>query len=108
MVKILKKTDTVFHCAALQECNLQFLDPIKYEINNTLGIINILKASVDNGVRRFVYSASSSAYGSDTKKLPSKEESDKPNPISPYANQKYYGELCCKMFSKFIILKVFL
>ena len=45
-----------------------------------------------------MYSASSSAYGS-TKKLPSKEL-DKPNPISPYANQKYYGELCCKMFSK--------
>ena len=58
----------------------------------------MLKCSVDMDVRRFVYSASSSAYGS-TNKLPSKE-SDKPNPISPYANQKYYGELCCKMFSK--------
>ena len=60
--------------------------------------MNMLKCSVDMDIRRFVYSASSSAYGS-TKKLPSKEL-DKPNPISPYANQKYYGELCCKMFSK--------
>jgi UDP-glucose 4-epimerase len=49
-------------------------------------------------VRRLVYSASSSAYGP-TDTLPSKE-SDPVNPISPYANQKYYGELCCKMFSE--------
>ncbi|MEL1224654.1 MAG: NAD-dependent epimerase/dehydratase family protein [Candidatus Neomarinimicrobiota bacterium] len=95
---VLDKCDTVFHCAALARVQPSILNPIKYEINNTLGIMNILKCSVEMGVRRFVYSASSSAYGS-TKKLPSKEL-DKPNPISPYANQKYYGELCCKMFSK--------
>ena len=95
---VLEKCDTVFHCAALARVQPSILNPIKYEINNTIGIMNMLKCSVDMGVRRFVYSASSSAYGS-TKKLPSKEL-DKPNPISPYANQKYYGELCCKMFSK--------
>ena len=95
---VLDKCDTVFHCAALARVQPSILNPIKYELNNTIGIMNMLKCSVDMGVRRFVYSASSSAYGS-TKKLPSKE-SDKPNPISPYANQKYYGELCCKMFSK--------
>ena len=95
---ILFKCDTVFHCAALARVQPSIINPIKYEVNNTLGIMNMLKCSVDMEVRRFVYSASSSAYGS-TKKLPSKE-SDKPNPISPYANQKYYGELCCKMFSK--------
>ena len=95
---ILDKCDTVFHCAALARVQPSILNPIKYELNNTIGIMNMLKCSVDMDVRRFVYSASSSAYGS-TKKLPSKE-SDKPNPISPYANQKYYGELCCKMFSK--------
>ena len=95
---VLDKCDTVFHCAALARVQPSILNPIKYELNNTIGIMNMLKCSVDMDVRRFVYSASSSAYGS-TKKLPSKE-SDKPNPISPYANQKYYGELCCKMFSK--------
>ena len=96
--KVLDKCDTVFHCAALARVQPSIINPIKYEKNNTIGIMNMLKCSEDRGVRRFVYSASSSAYGS-TKKLPSKE-SDKPNPISPYANQKYYGELCCKMFSK--------
>ena len=96
--KVLDKCDTVFHCAALARVQPSIINPIKYEKNNTIGIMNMLKCSEHMGVRRFVYSASSSAYGS-TKKLPSKE-SDKPNPISPYANQKYYGELCCKMFSK--------
>lgn len=96
--KVLDKCDTVFHCAALARVQPSILNPIKYEINNTLGNMNMLKCSVDMDVRRFVYSASSSAYGS-TKKLPSKEL-DTSNPISPYANQKYYGELCCKMFSK--------
>ena len=95
---VIKNTDTVFHCAALARVQPSLIDPIKYEMNNTIGLVNMLKSSVDKNVRRFVYSASSSAYGS-TDKLPSKE-SDKPNPISPYANQKYYGELCCKMFSK--------
>ena len=84
--KVLDKCDTVFHCAALARVQPSILNPIKYELNNTIGIMNMLKCSVDMDVRRFVYSASSSAYGS-TKKLPSKE-SDKPNPISPYANQK--------------------
>lgn len=90
--------DTIFHCAALARVQPSIIDPIKYEVNNTLGLMNVLKAATDKKVRRLVYSASSSAYGP-TDKLPSLE-TDLPNPISPYANQKYYGELCCKMFSK--------
>jgi UDP-glucose 4-epimerase len=94
---VLQSTEIVFHCAALARVQPSILDPIKYEVNNTIGTINMLKCAVDMEVRRVVYSASSSVYGP-TKKLPSKE-SDSPNPISPYANQKYYGELYCKMFS---------
>ena len=90
--------DTIFHCAALARVQPSIIDPLKYEVNNTLGLMNVLKAATDKKVRRLVYSASSSAYGP-TDKLPSLE-TDLPNPISPYANQKYYGELCCKMFSK--------
>jgi nucleoside-diphosphate-sugar epimerase len=94
---ILKKVDTVFHCAALARVQPSIIDPLKYELNNTIGLMNVLKTSVDMKVRRFIYSASSSAYGP-SDKLPSKE-SEPVNPISPYASQKYYGELCCKMFS---------
>tara|TARA_Y100000768_G_scaffold295158_1_gene229010 strand:- start:6165 stop:7064 length:900 start_codon:yes stop_codon:yes gene_type:complete len=94
--KILFDVDTVFHLAALARVQPSILNPIKYELNNSIGIVNMLKSSEEMNVRRFVYSSSSSVYGP-TKKLPSLE-SDLPNPISPYANQKYYGELCCKMF----------
>ena len=95
---ILEEVDTVFHCAALARVQPSIDKPLEYEINNTIGIINMLKCSADMKVNRFIYSASSSAYGP-TNKLPS-IETDSINPISPYANQKYYGELCCKMFSK--------
>lgn len=96
--EIFSDADTVFHCAASARVQPSILNPIKFEKNNTIGLINSLKCSVDSNVRRFIYSASSSAYGP-TDKLPSKE-TDNVNPISPYAAQKYYGEVVCKMFSK--------
>jgi nucleoside-diphosphate-sugar epimerase len=51
-----------------------------------------------SGVKRVVYSASSSAYG-DAKKLPT-SETEPTNPLSPYGLQKYVGEQYCKMFSE--------
>lgn len=94
---ILKNCNGVFHLAALARVQESIENPLHFEKNNTLSTINILKACADVGVKRLVYSASSSAYG-DTLKLPSVED-DPINPISPYAMQKYYGEVCCKTFS---------
>ena len=94
---VLKKCDGVFHLAALPRVQESIENPILFEKNNTLSTINILKACADEKIKIVVYSASSSAYGN-TDKLPSKED-DPVNPISPYAMQKYYGEVCCKMFS---------
>ena len=96
--KILIGTDTIFHCAAVARVQPSIQNPIHYEKNNTIGLVNFLKAAVDSKVKRFIYSASSSAYGP-TEKLPS-IETDPVNPISPYAAQKYYGEVTCKMFSE--------
>ena len=96
--KVLNGCDAVFHCAASARVQPSIADPINYEKNNTIGLINILKTAVDLNVRRFIYSASSSAYGS-TDQLPS-HENDLTNPISPYASQKYYGEITCRMFSE--------
>jgi nucleoside-diphosphate-sugar epimerase len=96
--EVICSAEVIFHCAALARVQPSIIDPVKYEVNNTLGTINILKCAADMEVKRVVYSASSSVYGR-AEKLPSKE-SDIVNPISPYANQKFYGELCCKMFSK--------
>ncbi len=96
--KIIKGCDGIFHLAALPRVQESIKNPILFEKNNTLSTINILKAATDMNVKRLVYSASSSAYGN-TKKLPS-TETDPVNPMSPYAMQKYYGEICCKTFSK--------
>lgn len=94
---ILLGSDGVFHLAALPRVQESIDNPLHFEKNNTLSTINILKACADSNVKRLVYSASSSAYGNAIK-LPSKEE-DPIDPISPYAMQKYYGEVACKMFA---------
>ena len=95
-IKILNGVDIVFHVAAIARIQPSILDPINYEKNNTIGLVNILKSSVDAGVKRFVYSSSSSVYGNN-KNLPLKE-TEKPNPLSPYGAQKLYGETMCKTF----------
>lgn len=94
---IIKDSNGIFHLAALPRVQESIENPLLFEKNNTLSTINILKAASDMKIKRVVYSASSSAYGN-TVNLPSKED-DPVNPISPYAMQKYYGEVCCKVFS---------
>ena len=98
MIEIMSGADTVFLLAAKARVQPSIENPVEYETNNTIGTLNVLKCASDAGVRRVVYSASSSAYGN-TEKLPSKE-SDPVNPLSPYGAQKYYGEVMCKMFSE--------
>ena len=95
---IMQGSRAVFHLAALARVQPSILNPVKYEVNNSVGTVNILKAASNAKVKKFIYSSSSSVYG-DTTNLPSSED-DTLSPMSPYANQKYYGELCCKMFSK--------
>ena len=98
LVDCMKGADTVFLLAAKARVQPSIENPVEYETNNTIGTLNVLKCASDAGVRRVVYSASSSAYGN-TEKLPS-VESDPINPMSPYGAQKYYGEVMCKMFSE--------
>ena len=83
--------DTVFHVAALPSVPRSMADPIGTHNTNANGTLNMLEASRRAGVRRFVYSSSSSAYG-DTAILP-KVESMEPLPRSPYAAAKLSGEL---------------
>ena len=98
MVEIMSGADSVFLLAAKARVQPSIENPVEYEMNNTIGTLNVLKCASDAGVKRVVYSASSSAYGN-TEKLPS-VESDPVNPLSPYGAQKYYGEVMCKMFSE--------
>jgi UDP-glucose 4-epimerase len=83
--------EVVFHVAALPSVPRSLKDPIGCHENNVNATVNLLEASRRAGVRRFVYSGSSSAYG-DTAVLP-KVETMEPLPRSPYAAAKLAGEL---------------
>src|SRR4030043_1774580 len=86
----------VFHQAAIPSVQRSVEDPLTSHTVNTGGTLNLLIAARDSGVRRVIYAASSSAYG-DTPTLPKKEEMV-PNPLSPYALQKFIGEQYCRLF----------
>ena len=90
--------DVIFHLAALARVQPSIEDPLPYNNANITGTLNILLAAYKVGVKRVVYSASSSAYGNATK-FPTPEEHPT-NPLSPYGLQKYVGEQYCKMFSQ--------
>ncbi len=89
--------DGVFHVGALPRVPFSIEHPIESFHANALGTLNVLVAARDAGVKRVVYSGSSSAYGA-TDVLPSHPELPA-NPLNPYALQKYLGELLLKQFS---------
>ncbi|WP_338647732.1 SDR family oxidoreductase [Flavobacterium sp. KS-LB2] len=90
--------DYVLHQAALGSVPRSINDPITTNAVNISGFLNMLVASRDAGVKRFVYAASSSTYG-DSENLP-KVEDVIGKPLSPYAITKYVNELYAEIFSK--------
>ncbi len=88
----------VFHFAAMPRVSYSMEHPAQTSDANIIGTAALLEASARHGLKRFIYSSSSSVYGG-AKKLPTIEKENPPQPISPYALQKYVGELFCKMFS---------
>lgn len=73
-------------------------DPLETNAVNIDGTLNVLVAARDTKVKRFVYAASSSAYG-ESPSLP-KHEKMQPEPISPYGVTKYVGELFAQAFGR--------
>ena len=90
--------DYVFHEAALGSVPRSITDPITTNDVNVSGFLNMLVASRDAGVKRFIYAASSSTYG-DSASLPKIEEVIG-RPLSPYAITKYVNELYADVFSR--------
>ena len=93
-----KDVDYVLHQAALGSVPRSIKDPITSNEVNVSGFLNMLIASRDSGVKRFIYAASSSTYG-DSESLP-KVEDKIGKPLSPYAITKYVNELYADVFSK--------
>jgi nucleoside-diphosphate-sugar epimerase len=94
--KAIEGVDYVLHQAALPSVARSIDNPIISNNVNGNGTLNLLTASRDASVKRFIFAASSSVYG-DTPVLPKKE--DMPlNPLSPYAISKMIGEQYCRIF----------
>lgn len=90
--------DYVLHHAALGSVPRSVNDPITSNEVNVSGFLNMLMASRNAEVKRFIYAASSSTYG-DSEALP-KVEDVIGKPLSPYAVTKYVNELYADVFSK--------
>ena len=94
---VFEKKDVVFHIAAIPRIMRSIEDPAFVFRSNVTGTLNVLLAARDAGVKRVVYSASSSAYGLQNilplcEDMPSK-------PLNPYALTKYIGEELCRQFT---------
>ncbi len=89
----------IFHTAAQPRMQLSIREPRLTNDINITGTLNVLLAARDTGVKRVVYSASSSAYGP-RNPMPLHEDMA-PEPTIPYAIQKQVGERYCKMVSQF-------
>ena len=90
--------DHVIHLAARTSVPRSVQDPLETNAVNIDGTLNVLVAARDCRARRFVYAASSSAYG-ETPALP-KTENMPAAPISPYGLTKYVGELYSQVFGR--------
>lgn len=88
----------VFHLAALPRVPYSLEHPVETHETNVTGTLKVLQAAKEAGVKRVVFSASSSAYGNqDAMPL---TESMEARPMSPYALQKYVGEQYCALYSE--------
>ncbi|HYG78534.1 MAG TPA: SDR family oxidoreductase [Planctomycetota bacterium] len=89
--------DAISHQAAVPSVPRSVKDPLESHAACASTTVNLLNAAKEHGIRRFVYAASSSAYG-DGPELP-KTESMRPDPRSPYAVAKLAGEFYVSAFS---------
>lgn len=95
--KDLDGADVLIHLAALPRVQYSMSNPIETMTVNVVGTSRALVAAREHSVGRFVFAASSSAYG-DHGDVPLREDMAA-QPQSPYALQKYFGEQICRMWN---------
>jgi nucleoside-diphosphate-sugar epimerase len=98
LARAMQGVEVVFHQAAVASVPRSVAKPLLSNSVNIDGTLLVLETARQSGVRRVVYAASSSAYG-DTEVLPT-VESLPATPLSPYALQKYTGEVYCRLYSE--------
>lgn len=95
---IFEGAEYVFHLAALPRVQRSIQDPKTTHDVNVNGTLNVLLAARDSGVKRVIYSSSSSIYG-EQETFPLHEELPA-RPASPYGLHKYIGEVMGQVFSR--------
>lgn len=98
LIPIFEGAEYVFHEAALPQVQYSIENPIETNDVNVNGLINVLEVCRANNVKRIIFASSSSIYG-DQDMLPAREDM-KENPLSPYAANKYIGEVYLKLYAK--------
>jgi UDP-glucose 4-epimerase len=93
-----RRAEIVYHLGALGSVPRSVQDPLTSSAVNVEGTLNVLLAARDEGVRRVVFSSSTSVYGSSLQ-LPTGEETP-PDPISPYGVAKLAAERYCISFAR--------
>ena len=96
--RLLQGVEVVFHEAAVPSVPRSISDPLGTHRANVEGTLSLLVACAETSVRRIVYASSSSIYGDQP--TPRKQESQPPDPLSPYAAQKWTGEVYCRVLGK--------
>lgn len=106
---VIRDADAVFHVAALPRIQKAIDAPMEAFQSNVLGTMNVFEACRQNGVKRVIYSSSSSVYGKQyvlsiddepVDELYEMSEDMGTNPLSLYAAQKLHGEHIAEMYSK--------
>jgi nucleoside-diphosphate-sugar epimerase len=96
--RAVRQADVVYHLGALGSVPRSVQDPLTSSAVNIEGTLNVLLAARDEGVRRVVFSSSTSVYGS-SRQLPTTEDTP-PDPISPYGVAKLAAERYTVSFSR--------
>ena len=98
ILEALQGADAVFHLAAKARVQPSIEHPIEFNETNVTGTLTLLELCREAGVRRFVFSSSSSVYG-DTTEFPTPETAPT-GPMSPYGLQKLIGEQYCQLYAQ--------
>lgn len=101
---VFRKADYVFHLAAQPRIQPSIAHPLASFEHNVKGTLNVLQAAKQAGVKKFIFSGSSSVYG-DQPALPLREDMV-PHPKNPYALYKLMGEQLCLLWHSLYNLPV--
>jgi len=100
--KAVNGVDIVLHLAAYADVAATIYNPDEDFRTNVIGTYNVLKASLEAGVKRYVFASSAAIYGNQQPPSPGEppvfREDMKPNPLSTYANSKLWGENQARLF----------